>query len=75
MDFDPNYDPSDFLPINSRNSDFGLNLPGPSYQNLTSTASIQDNLKNSDSHQELAMEDLQNTKEIKTEFDYGDLWF
>lgn len=36
MDFNPNYDPSDFLPINSHNEDIGLNLAVPNYQNHTS---------------------------------------
>lgn len=70
MNFDPNYDLSDFLPTNSHNVDINLDIAGPSCQNHTS------DLKTSDLHQQLVMENLQDTTmAIKTEYNFGDLLF
>ncbi|VVC39968.1 Bromodomain, conserved site,TAFII-230 TBP-binding,Transcription initiation factor TFIID subunit 1 [Cinara cedri] len=77
MDLDPNYDPSDFLPTNSHNVDIGLdkdNLAVPSNPNQT-TANIQDDLEISDSEEELSRDPHEDTMEIKTEGDLGELWF
>ncbi|VVC24131.1 Bromodomain, conserved site,Transcription initiation factor TFIID subunit 1, domain of unknown [Cinara cedri] len=70
QDFDPNYDPSDFLPTTNSHT-VNLDLMGSSYQN---PADIQGDLQISNSHQELIKENSQtNTKNIGC--DYGDLWF
>lgn len=74
MDLDPNYDPSDFLPTNSQNIDSDKDLTGSSNPNHT-TANIQDDLEISDSDEELARDPQEDTMEIKTEGDLGELWF
>lgn len=79
MDLDPNYDPSDFLPTGSRHintSGDDKDLAGPSNnQNLAST-NIQDDLEISDSDEEMARDSPQDDSlDIKTEGDLGELWF
>lgn len=77
MDLDPNYDPSDFLPTGSRNMDMDedKDLGEPSNRNLTS-ANIQDDLEISDSDEEIARDSSHDdTLDIKTESDLGELWF
>lgn len=78
MDLDPNYDPSDFLPTTSHNMDISLDrdhLAGPSNP-IHTTANIQDDLEISDSDEELARgSPHEDTMEIKTEGDLGELWF
>ncbi|XP_060863239.1 transcription initiation factor TFIID subunit 1 [Metopolophium dirhodum] len=73
MDLDPNYDPSDFLPTGSRNLDTSdeKDLPGSSSKNHAS-ANIQDDLEISDSDEDSPHDD---SLEIKTEGDLGELWF
>ncbi|XP_003241670.1 transcription initiation factor TFIID subunit 1 isoform X1 [Acyrthosiphon pisum] len=73
MDLDPNYDPSDFLPTGSRNLDTSdeKDLPGSSSKSHAS-ANIQDDLEISDSDEDSPHDD---SLEIKTEGDLGELWF
>lgn len=73
MDLDPNYDPSDFLPVGSRNLDTSdeKDLAGPSNRNHVS-ANIQDDLEISDSDEDSPHD---NSLDIKTEGDLGELWF
>lgn len=79
MDLDPNYDPSDFLPTGSRNQDTSgddKDLAGLSNNHNLSSTNIQDDLEISDSDEETARESpLDNSLEIKTEGDLGELWF
>lgn len=78
MDLDPNYDPSDFLPTGRHNMDSvnDKDLAGPSNQNLAG-ANIQDDLEISDSDEEQPAGDSphDDSMEIKTEGDLGELWF
>lgn len=73
MDLDPNYDPSDFLPTGSRNLDTSdeKDLTGSSNKNHSS-ANIQDDLEISDSDEDSPHDD---SLDIKTEGDLGELWF
>lgn len=79
MDLDPNYDPSDFLPTGSCNRETSgddKDLTSSSINhNLTST-NIQDDLEISDSDEETARNSpLDDSLDIKTEGDLGELWF
>ncbi|XP_025197408.1 transcription initiation factor TFIID subunit 1 [Melanaphis sacchari] len=73
MDLDPNYDPSDFLPTGSRNLDTSdeKDLAESSNKNHAS-ANIQDDLEISDSDEDSPHDD---SLDIKTEGDLGELWF
>lgn len=71
MEFDPNYDPSDFLPTNGHS--IGLDLMRSSYHNHADSTTHND-LKINNSHQKLVRKSSQDTN-INTACDYEDLWF